>query len=39
MNDEYATWFPDAPPARYVAKLGVELPGVLVSIRLTAFLG
>jgi 2-iminobutanoate/2-iminopropanoate deaminase len=39
MNEEYATWFPTAPPARYVAKLGVELPGVLVSIRMTAFLG
>ena len=37
MNDEYATWFPEAPPTRYVAKLGVELPGVLVSIRMTAF--
>jgi 2-iminobutanoate/2-iminopropanoate deaminase len=39
MNDEYATWFPAAPPTRYVAKLGVELPGVLVSIRMTAFVG
>jgi 2-iminobutanoate/2-iminopropanoate deaminase len=39
MNDEYATWFPAEPPTRYVAKLGVELPGVLVSIRMTAFLG
>ena len=39
MNEEYATWFPAAPPARYVAKLGVELPGVLVSIRMTAFVG
>ena len=39
MNDEYATWFPTQPPARYVAKLGVDIPGVLVSIRLTAFLG
>lgn len=39
MNDEYATWFPDEPPARYVAKLGVDLPGVRVSIRMTAFLG
>jgi 2-iminobutanoate/2-iminopropanoate deaminase len=39
MNDEYATWFPVDPPARYVAKLGVELPGVLVSIRMTAILG
>jgi reactive intermediate/imine deaminase len=39
MNDEYATWFPSEPPARAVAKLGVEIPGVLVSIRLTAFVG
>jgi 2-iminobutanoate/2-iminopropanoate deaminase len=36
MNDEYATWFPEGAPTRYVAKLGVELPGVLVSIRMTA---
>jgi len=39
MNDEYATWFPFEPPARYVAKLGVEIPGVLVSIRMTAVTG
>ena len=39
MNEEYATWFVSAPPTRYVAKLGVELPGVLVSIRMTAFAG
>ena len=39
MNDEYATWFPAKPPTRYVAKLGVEIPGVLISIRMTAFLG
>ena len=39
MNDEYASWFPAEPPTRYVAKLGVEIPGVLVSIRMTAFLG
>jgi 2-iminobutanoate/2-iminopropanoate deaminase len=39
MNDEYANWFPTEPPTRYVAKLGVEIPGVLVSIRMTAFLG
>lgn len=37
MNDEYATWFPAEPPTRYVAKLGVEIPNVLVSIRMTAF--
>ena len=39
MNDEYATWFPSDPPTRYVAKLGAQIPGVLVSIRMTAFLG
>jgi 2-iminobutanoate/2-iminopropanoate deaminase len=39
MNEEYATWFPADPPTRYVAKLGVEIPDVLVSIRMTAFLG
>ena len=39
MNEEYATWFPTEPPTRYVAKLGVELPGVLVSIRMTAVIG
>ena len=39
MNEEYATWFPSTPLTRYVAKLGVELPGVLVSIRMTAFAG
>lgn len=36
LNEEFARWFPSAPPARYVAKLGVELPGILVSIRMTA---
>ena len=39
MNEEYARWFPTDPPTRYVAKLGVELPNVLVSIRMTAYLG
>ena len=39
MNDEYATWFAHDPPTRYVAKLGVELPGVLISIRMTAYVG
>ena len=38
MNEEYASWFAADPPTRYVAKLGVEIPGVLVSIRMTAFL-
>jgi enamine deaminase RidA (YjgF/YER057c/UK114 family) len=39
MNEEYARWFPASPPARYVAKLGVDLPGILVSIRMAAFIG
>lgn len=39
LNEEYARWFPEDPPTRYVAKLGVELPGILVSIRMTAFMG
>ncbi len=37
LNEEYARWFPSEPPTRYVAKLGVELPGLLVSVRMTAF--
>ena len=36
MNQEYARWFPADPPARYAAKLGAEIPGLLISIRLTA---
>lgn len=36
LNEEYARWFPSQGPARYVAHLGVDLPGVLVSIRMTA---
>jgi len=39
FNTEYATWFPTDPPARYVAKLGVDIPGLLVSIRMTAYVG
>lgn len=38
MNEEYAAWFPADPPCRYVAKLGAVIPGVLVSIRMTALL-
>jgi hypothetical protein len=34
---EYVRWFRAEPPTRYVAKLGVDLPGLLVSIRMTAF--
>jgi 2-iminobutanoate/2-iminopropanoate deaminase len=36
MNEEYAKAFGTQPPARAVAKLGVELPNVLVSIMMTA---
>ena len=39
MNQAYATVFTTEPPTRSVAKLGVELPGVLVSILLTAYVG
>jgi 2-iminobutanoate/2-iminopropanoate deaminase len=39
LNEEYAQWFPSDPPARYVAKLGAELSGLLVSIRMAAFVG
>ena len=39
MNEEYAAWFPTQPPARYVARLGVEVPGLRVSLRMTAYLG
>ena len=38
LNEEYAKFFPTDPPARAVGKLGVELPNVLVSIKLTAVL-
>src|SRR5579871_1214062 len=36
MNRAYLRYFPNSPPARAVAKLGVELPNVLVSIVMTA---
>ena len=38
LNEEYARWFPSDPPTRSTTKLGVEMPGLLVSIRMTAFL-
>ena len=37
MNEEWTVWFPVDPPARYAAKLGANIPGVLISIRMTAF--
>jgi 2-iminobutanoate/2-iminopropanoate deaminase len=36
LNEEYAKFFPADPPARAVAKLGVEVPNVLVSIKMVA---
>jgi len=33
VRQEYAKFFPTDPPTRAVAKLGVELPNVLVSWR------
>ena len=36
LNEEYAKFFPIDPPTRAVARLGVELPNVLVSIRMVA---
>ena len=37
MNEEWTAWFPVDPPARYAAKLGADIPGILISIRMTAF--
>lgn len=36
FNEEYTRFFPNDKPARYVAKLGVDIPDILVSIRMTA---
>jgi 2-iminobutanoate/2-iminopropanoate deaminase len=38
LNEEYVKFFPSKPPARSVTKLGVELPNILVSIKMTAVL-
>jgi 2-iminobutanoate/2-iminopropanoate deaminase len=38
FNEEYAKFFPVDPPTRAVARLGVELPNVLVSIKMIAVL-
>jgi 2-iminobutanoate/2-iminopropanoate deaminase len=39
VNEVFADVFASEPPVRYVAKLGVVLPDVLVSVRMTAVLG
>jgi 2-iminobutanoate/2-iminopropanoate deaminase len=36
MNEAYASVFGAEPPTRYVARLGPVLPGIRVSIRMTA---
>ena len=36
LNEEYAKFFPVDPPTRSVARLGVEMPNVLVSIKMVA---
>jgi len=36
MNEAYAEFFPGAKPARAIARLGVDVPGVLVSIEAIA---
>ncbi len=36
MNEAYAEVFSQTPPARAVARLGPDLPGILVSILMTA---
>jgi 2-iminobutanoate/2-iminopropanoate deaminase len=39
MTEAYAQFFPTDPPVRAVTRLGPELPGVLVSVMMTASLG
>ena len=36
MNEAYAEFFPNQKPARAIARLGVEIPGVLISIEAVA---
>lgn len=38
LNEAYAKFFTSDPPTRTVGRLGPELPGLLVSIRMTAVL-
>ena len=39
MNEAYGEFFPSEPPARAVTKLGVDVPGLLVSVMMTAYRG
>jgi 2-iminobutanoate/2-iminopropanoate deaminase len=36
MNEAYAEFFPSAKPARAIARLGVDIPGVLISVEAIA---
>jgi hypothetical protein len=36
MNEAYAEFFPGAKPARAIARLGVDIPGVLISVEAIA---
>jgi 2-iminobutanoate/2-iminopropanoate deaminase len=36
MNEEWARWFPENPPARKGAKFPVDMPGVRLSIEVIA---
>jgi 2-iminobutanoate/2-iminopropanoate deaminase len=36
LNEEWASWFPEDPPARHGAALPVNVEGLLVSIAVTA---
>ena len=36
LNEEWAKWFPDKPPARQAAKLPISPPGLRISIALIA---
>jgi 2-iminobutanoate/2-iminopropanoate deaminase len=39
MNEAYAEFFPGNKPARAIARLGPEIPGILVSIEAMALAG
>src|ERR1700684_2301574 len=36
MNEAYAEFFPEAKPARAMARFGADIPGVLVAVEATA---
>ncbi len=36
LNEEWARWFPDEPPARQAAKLPISPPGLRISVAMIA---